>query len=312
MSITLLDGGMGQELLARSSAMPTGLWSTQTLMDAPELVRAVHSDYFAAGADIATTNSYAIHRDRLRPFGAEDRFADLHRLACKIAVSARDNHGYGLVAGSMGPTGWSYRPDLAPPEEQAAELYAEIAKLHAPYVDLILCETMSSVAQARGAVMGARVVAKPIWLAVTVDDEDGSKLRSGESVTQLLPIIAEFKIKALLVNCSLPEAVSQAIPLLAIQGVRVGGYANGFVKIAKDFMKKGATVDILQKRSNLGPEIYADFADSWIKDGATIVGGCCEVGPEHIKELARRIKNGAKGNFSACQKMESSFCQSKD
>jgi S-methylmethionine-dependent homocysteine/selenocysteine methylase len=295
MRITLLDGGMGQELLARSSAKPTGLWSTQILIDSPELVRAVHSDYFAAGADIATTNSYAIHRDRLRPFGAEARFADLHQLACQIAVSVRDKHGYGLVAGSMGPTSWSYRPDLAPPAEEAAALYAEIAKLHEPYVDLILCETMSSVEQARGAVMGAGVVTKPVWLAVTVDDTDGSKLRSGESVSKILPMIAEFKIEALLVNCSAPEAVNLAIPLLANQGIPVGGYANGFVKIAKDFMKKGATVDILEKRPNLGPEIYADFVDGWIKDGATIVGGCCEVGPAHIKELARRLKGGSNG-----------------
>ena len=291
MSITLLDGGMGQELLARSSAKPTGLWSTQILMDSPELVRAVHNDYFAAGADIATTNSYAIHRDRLRPFGIEDRFEDLHQLACKIAVSARDKHGDGLVAGSLGPTGWSYRPDLAPPVEEAAALYGEIAKLHEPYVDLILCETMSSVKQARGSVMGATVATKPVWLAVTVDDEDGTKLRSGESLTELLPMIAEFQVEAVLVNCSAPEAVVQAIPLLTNQGIPVGGYANGFIKITKDFMKKGATVDALEKRPNLGPEIYADFADSWIKDGATIVGGCCEVGPAHIKELARRIKS---------------------
>ncbi len=292
MHITLLDGGMGQELLTRSPVMPTGLWSTQILMDSPELVRAVHSDYFAAGADIATTNSYAIHRDRLRPFGVENRFDNLHQLACKIAVSEGDKHGFGLVAGSLGPTGWSYRPDLAPPAEEAAELYAEIAKLHEPYVDLILCETMSSVEQARGAVMGARVVTKPVWLSVTVDDEDGSKLRSGESVTQILPMIAEFKIEALLVNCSAPEAVNQAIPLLANQGVPVGGYANGFVKIAKDFMKKGATVDILEKCPNLGPERYADFVDGWIKHGATVVGGCCEVGPAHIQELAWRLKSG--------------------
>jgi S-methylmethionine-dependent homocysteine/selenocysteine methylase len=295
MNITLLDGGMGQELLARSSAKPTGLWSTQILMDSPELVRAVHNDYFAAGADVATTNSYAIHRDRLRPFGTEDRFADLHQLACKIAVSARDKHGDGLVAGSLGPAGWSYRPDLAPPVEKAAALYGEIAKLHEPYVDLILCETMSSVKQARGAVMGARVATKPVWLAVTVDDEDGTKLRSGESITELLPMIADLKIEALLVNCSIPEAVNQAIPLLTNQGVPVGGYANGFVKITKDFMKKGATVDVLDKRPNLEPEIYADFAAGWVKGGATIVGGCCEVGPAHIKELARRFNSGSEG-----------------
>jgi len=290
MHITLLPGGLGQELLSRAETQPTGLWATQFLIDNPELVKELHRDYFLAGAEIATTNSYAIHRDRLAPFGVEDRFVELHQQACQLAVSARQEHGSGLVAGSMGPTGRSYRPDLAPPAEQAAELYAEIARLQAPYVDILLCETMSSVEQARGAVMGATVANKPVWLAVTVDDEDGTKLRSGEPLTEITPLLTEFKLAALLINCSAPEAVDQAIPLLANRGVPIGAYANGFVEIAKDFLHQGATVELLEKRTNLEPKTYADFVDGWIKHGATIVGGCCEVGPAHIAELAKRLR----------------------
>jgi S-methylmethionine-dependent homocysteine/selenocysteine methylase len=290
--ITLLDGGLGQELLARSAAAPTGLWSTQFLIDRPELVRELHSDYFSAGADIATTNSYAILPDRLRPFGLENRFVELQRLACQLAVSARDEHGQGLVAGSMGPVGRSYRPDLAPPIEEAASLYAEIAAIQEPYVDIFLCETMSSVAQARGAVMGASSGRRPVWLAVSVDDEDGTRLRSGEAITEILPLLSEFDLAALLVNCSPPEAVSQALPLLAGQGIPLGAYANGFVKIAPDYLQEGATVDLLQARKNLGPEVYTQFAEDWTKQGATIIGGCCEVGPAHIEELAKRLKPG--------------------
>jgi S-methylmethionine-dependent homocysteine/selenocysteine methylase len=289
MDVTILDGGMGQELLTRASGKPTGLWATQVLLDAPEIVEAVHRDYFAAGADIATTNTYAIHRDRLAPFGIEDRFEALHRQACRIAVSIRDRHGSGKVAGSLGPTGWSYRPDLAPPVEEAAERYAEIARLHEPYVDVMLCETMASVAQARGAAMGAKTVDKPLWLSVTVDDEDGARLRSGEPVTDILPLIAEFSLAALLVNCSLPEAVSRAIPLLVNHGVPVGGYANGFTGIPEDFKQRGATADRLEKRRDLSPAMYADFAEQWLRSGATVVGGCCEVGPAHIRELAGRL-----------------------
>ena len=290
MHITLLPGGLGQELLSRSETQPTGLWATRFLIDNPVLIKELHRDYFLAGAEIATTNSYAIHRDRLAPFGVEDRFVELHQQACQLAVSARQEHGSGLVAGSMGPTGRSYRPDLAPPAEDAAELYAEIARLQAPYVDLILCETMSSVEQARGAVMGASVANKPVWLAVTVDDKDGTKLRSGEPLTEIIPLLTEFKLAALLINCSAPEAVDQAIPLLANRGVSIGAYANGFVEIAKDFLHQGATVETLEKRTNLKPKIYADFVDGWIKQGATIVGGCCEVGPAHIAELAKRLR----------------------
>ncbi len=290
MDITLLDGGLGQELLERSGSVPTGLWSTQFLIDHPELVRDLHRDYFLAGADIATTNSYAIHRDRLRPFDLEHRFAELHRKACLLAVSAREKHGQGLVAGAMGPTGRSYRPDLAPSVEEAAELFAEIAAIQEPYVDMFLCETMSSVAQARGAVMGASSGSRPVWLAIRVDDEDGTKLRSGEAITEILALLSEFNLAALLVNCSTPEAVSQALPVLAGQDIPMGAYANGFVEIAPDYLQEGATVDLLQSRANLGPEVYADFAEGWIKHGATIIGGCCEIGPAHIEELAKRLK----------------------
>lgn len=290
MKLTLLDGGMGQELIARSQKKPTALWSTQVLIDSPELIKAVHDDYFKAGADVATTNTYAIHHDRLEPYGVDDKFASLHKQACVLAAQSRDEHGAGLVAGSLGPTGWSYRPDLAPPAEQAAELYAEIAQLQSPYVDLFLCETMSSLEQARGAVMGAAVVGKPIWLSVSVNDDDGSQLRSGEALIEVLKLVKDYPIEALLINCSIPEAVSTALSLLAQPDIPIGGYANGFSKITGSFKSKGATVADLEKRNDLDPKSYADFVDSWITKGASIVGGCCEVGPAHIQEIASRIK----------------------
>jgi len=286
--ITLLDGGLGQELLKRSQKEPTGLWSATVLMDNPEIVYQLHRDYFSAGADIATTNSYMLHHDRLSPFAMDDHFADLHRLACELAVRARDAHGRGRVAGSLGPTGASYRPELAPPAEQAADLFAEIARLQAPYVDILLCETMASVDQARGALMGAKCAEKPVWLAVTVDDMDGTRLRSGENLLEILPVVDEFAPDALLVNCSVPEAINQAIPLLVGRNVPVGAYANGFQKISENFLRDGATVNALKTRNNLDPDTYADFVDGWIVRGATVVGGCCEIGPAHIRELDRR------------------------
>ncbi len=287
---TLLDGGLGQELIARHPGNPTGLWSTQVLLEAPQTVRGVHDDYFAAGAEVATTNTYAIHHDRLLEAGLDDRFGELHIAACELAARARDAHGSGQVAGSLGPLGWSYRPDLAPPAEQAAELYAEIARIHADLVDFFLCETMCSVDQARGCVLGARVQNKPVWLAVSVDDNDGSLLRSGEPLRDLLPLLAETAPEAVLVNCSVPEALDTAIPILLGSGLPVGGYANGFVNITGSFAQKGATVDELAARKDLDPSQYADFAQGWVDAGASIIGGCCEVGPAHIRELAQRFR----------------------
>lgn len=291
MDITLLDGGMGQELVARASKPPTGLWATQILLDEPKIVRAVHDEYFAAGAEIATTNTYAIHRDRLVNFDMEPKFADLHIAACEIASRARDAHGSGQIAGSLGPTGWSYMPELAPPSEQAIEVYAEVAKLQAPFVDFFICETMCSVDQSKGALIGAQSADKPVWLAISISDDDGTLLRSGEAVTDILPLVENLKPDALLINCSLPESIDVALPLLIDSGIPVGAYANGFTKIATAFKKAATTVESLEKREDLDPQKHADFVDAWIDLGATIVGGCCEVGPAHIREIAKRHKN---------------------
>ena len=293
MTITILDGGMGQELLARSAAQPTGLWSAQILLDAPDLVRAVHADYLAAGAEVITTNSYVLHRDRLDPFGVEDRFEQLHPLACRLAVEARDAHGAGLVAGSLGPNARSYRPDLALPEDRAVEAFAEIARLQAPYVDLLLCETMSSVEQARGAVLGALTVGLPVWLAVTVDDTDGTRLRSGQEISLVVELCNAMSLDTVLVNCSIPEAVDMAVGALTGCGLRVGAYANGFTGINEAFLEPGAIVDVLEKRKDLDPKAYAGFAADWVTKGVSIVGGCCEVGPAHIALLANRFKSNA-------------------
>lgn len=287
--ITLLDGGMGQELIKRAGKA-TALWSIQALLDDPAMVRAVHDEYFAAGADVATTNSYSVLPDRLETHGIGSKLGALATLACELACASRDAHGAGIVAGSLGPLGFSYQPDLAPPSEQAAEAYANLARIHANFVDVHILETMASIDQARGGLMGASVTGKPVWLSVSVDDTDGTKLRSGEPLTDLLALLAEFNPAAVLVNCSLPEAVSVGVPILAKAGIPLGAYANGFTGIAADFDHIGATVDSLKARTDLSPARYADFAASWVDAGATLIGGCCEVGPAHIAELHKRFK----------------------
>jgi len=274
-NITILDGGMGQELIHRYGKPPTPLWATHVMMNEPELVQAIHDDFFAAGAQVATTNTYAIHRDRLQrqEISLESEFEALHQKACDIANRSRDKHGSGQVAGALGPLGFSYRPDISFPPEEAAEVYSEIVKIHEPRVDFHLIETASSIEHAEGAMMGASISSKPVWLGVSVADDSGTKLRSGEDVSALKPVIEEHKPDVVLINCSTPEAVSQAIPL---------------TYITSDFTKS-ETVDALEARADLSPEKYGNFCQTWVEQGATIVGGCCEVGPAHIAELKRRF-----------------------
>lgn len=287
--IVLLDGGMGQELVARSGEAPTPLWSTQVMIDHPGLVREVHADYFAAGATVATTNTYAVHHDRLLKFGIDDRFAALHMQALAEAASARAAHGSGRIAGSLGPLVASYRPETHPPHAESVSKYAEIAQLLAPVVDLFLAETVASLAHAGAVLEGAMTAGRPVWLSVTVDDEYGARLRSGEPVADLAPIVARGA-GAILANCSAPESMAAALQVFKGFGLPFGAYANGFQQITKEFLKDNPTVDALTARPEMTPALYADFALRWVDMGATIIGGCCETTPAHIAEVARRLR----------------------
>ncbi len=284
--ITLMDGGMGQELIHRAGDAPTPLWSTQVMIDHPGMVADVHRDYVAAGASVHVTNTYAIHRDRLAGTGLEDQFEALHGAA--VAETRTACAGHGRIAGSIGPLIASYRPDIHPAHDVAVPLYAEVAQILGPEVDLLICETIASVDQARSVLEGALTAGKPVWLSMTVDDEDGTRLRSGEPLADVLPVAGGAA--ALLANCAAPEAMAAAVAVLAKGGLPFGAYANGFQQITKDFLKDKPTVDSLSARRDLGPDAYAEFALGWIGQGATIVGGCCEVGPAHIKRLAETIK----------------------
>ncbi|MEM1073789.1 MAG: homocysteine S-methyltransferase family protein [Pseudomonadota bacterium] len=294
--VVLLDGGMGQELVRRSGKPASPLWSTQALLDRPGLVAEVHEDYAQAGATVATSNTYAIHRDRLRggtnhyaAGGTElpDREGQFGKLLGAAMAEAQDFRKKGRVAASIGPLSASYRPDLHPAYETAVGLYAEVIEYVAPKADIILFETVASVEAAKSALDAGRTSDLPVWLSFTVDDDDGAVLRSGEPLSEVVSIAAEAD--AALANCSAPEAMPAALDVLAKSGRPTGAYANGFEGITKDFIKGGTTVDGLRARRDMGPGTYADHAMSWLDHGATIVGGCCEVGPAHISEIRTRL-----------------------
>lgn len=288
--ITLLDGSIGQELVKRLGAKASPLWSTQVMIEQPDMVGAVHQDYFSVGATVATTNTYAVHRSRLEPVGMVAQLPALIDAALHQAERARAAFPAGRIAGSLGPLLASYRPDLNPDIDDAAEKFAEIAAMIAPRVDVFLIETVSSLQEAEGALRGTQNAGKPVWLSMSVNDEDGTRLRSGEGLAALGPLLVQYQPQAVLINCSRPEAIPAALDILRAFGRPFGAYANGFTRITEQFLQDRPTVDVLQARVDLDPAAYATHAMGWVAQGASIVGGCCEVGPDHIAELARQLR----------------------
>ena len=287
--IALLDGGVGQELHRRSRRPSAPLWSAQVMIDEPELVETVHLEFIEAGAQVITVNSYSATPHRLARTGRSGMFETLQDAALRAAQAARDRSGRDiLIAGCLPPLAASYRPDLTPSEDVCLADYRRIVAAQADRVDLFLCETLATVTEARIATLAACESGRTVWTALTVDDADGTVLRSGEPVADGALAALDAGAAAILVNCSIPEAVARALPALAGIGAPLGAYANGFVSVAA--LEPGGTVDVLEARDDLGPEAYALYALDWAAAGATVLGGCCEIGPAHIAELGRRLR----------------------
>jgi len=291
-AITLLDGGTSLELLKRSSNKEPRLWSAEYLLSEPELVRQVHLDYILAGAKIVTINTYSASYTRMAMVDEVARVPDMQRRACDLAAAARDAAGERgadvAIAGCIPPLNGTYRPDRVRSFANNHEEYMRLAELQAPHVDLFICETMSAAEEARAAATAVAAFGKPVWVGWTLADHL-PRLRSGEHIGRAAQALQGIGVSAILANCSLPETISAAMPEFAKTGLACGGYANGFTHIPQSFLP-GKTLEQLTVRRDLTPVAYADFALAWIRDGATIVGGCCEVGPEHIEALHDRLQ----------------------
>lgn len=290
--VRLLDGGMGQELYRRAGR-PEGGWSALDNIARAGDVRALHEEFLRAGADIITTNTYCAGRHRLNLAGAPHRVAEANRAACEAALAARDTVAPGaLIAGAIGPVRVSYQPDLVPDDATVEAEVAEQAILLAPHVDLLLVETMTMGREARAAARAAGSTGRPVWVAYTLH-EDAARLRSDEPIAAAVAALADLPVDAILLNCTAPEAIDRGMAELvrAAGGRASGAYANGFVVIPPEF-GHGKSVADLDVRAELDPDAYAAHAARWIAAGATIVGGCCEVGPSHIARLKTLIEEG--------------------
>ena len=289
----LLDGGMGRELRFRGVEVPGTIWSALALTKAPEVVRQIHVDYIHAGADVITVNSYGIIRSDLARENMADHFAELNRTAGRLAKEAREIAGHDVViAGSLPPLRGSFRPDRVGRIHEIEPLYQEQADLLAPFVDLFICETMSTAGEALAAARAACTTGKPVWVAWTMDESQPGRLRSGEMLFDALKLVSELPVSGLMANCCPPERVTDAIDVLAQTKCKyVGGYANTFQHIPGDWELDGdkETDGSLDLRSDLDPESYAAYVADWLANGATVVGGCCGTRPEHIARLRELV-----------------------
>lgn len=295
-SVTLLDGGIGRQLMKMGAPFRQPEWSALALMEAPHFVRRAHEQFAAAGSDVLTTNSYAVVPYHIGEKRFTDRGATLAELSGRLAHEVATTYEC-RVAGSLPPLFGSYRPDLFS-ADKAQTILQVLAGALDPYVDIWLGETLSSIAEAEAVFIALQGDHRPVWISYTLRDEDTSlddvpRLRSGEIVVKAVRRAAGLGAAAILFNCSRPEVMEAAVDsaidelLLLDVDLPVGVYANSF-----QVQREGepANLTIHEIRSDLGTSEYTTYATDWCRKGATILGGCCGIGPEHIRALHATFK----------------------
>lgn len=299
-SLIILDGGMGRELQKRGAPFKQPEWSALALMKEPLSVQAVHEDFITSGAEVIITNNYAVVPFHL----GKERFERLgYSLSAFSGELAKDavratkskTQKKVKVAGSIPPLFGSYRADLFD-AEKAPQIAKTIIDGLDPYIDCWLFETVSCIAEATTLLPLLPQDGRPCWVSFTLIDEevtDKPRLRSGELVADAIQKILPMDVSAILFNCSQPEVITDAIQVTKQildkhqAKIRIGAYANGFLPMKKDAQ---ANSDVSEIRKDLDETQYLEFAKQWRQLGASIIGGCCGIGPEYIKVLSTELE----------------------
>jgi S-methylmethionine-dependent homocysteine/selenocysteine methylase len=294
--LVIIDGGTGSQLQAEGVPMDHVAWSARANLEQPDVVQRVHEQYIRAGAEVIIANTYASSRSALVPAGLGDRVADANRNAVRAAMQAREAAATGpvAVAGSMSSfspidmyVGAEREPGYGPASDDPrfpspADFREQAGLLVEGGVDLIALEMISARGYGRAALQAATETGLPVWLGISpVRLDDGTlgtlpKLGDGDSFEDLLAALVDPGLAAVTVMHARPELSLEAIEIIRRHYAGpVGVYAE-----TGDWTPPNWVFD------GLSPAQYLQQAITWADHGAQLIGGCCGVGPEHIRALA--------------------------
>ena len=290
----ILDGGMGQELLARGMEPNGTLWSANALLQDKyhKLLLDTHLDFINSGAEVIVTTTFTTRRMRLRDNNVEDKFEYLNTKAGEIAKKAKDLNPHVLVAGGLPPQYLTYEADTRSDNEIRENFY-EQAKLLDPYIDFFYLDVLSSVKEFKLAIEAIKEFNKPYLIGAHISE--GVNLPSGEKISNIINNINHKNLLGLILSCVSPENFSENLEEVKNLGVPFGFKFNAFVTTkpkdgytnSYNVSKTGNPNEFLGQRKDLTPELMANFVKRFKDTGATILGGCCETRPSHIKEMAK-------------------------
>ena len=292
--LLVLDGAFGTELARRGFDTNDELWSAKALFEKPELVEAVHRDYYEAGADISTSASYQATVEGFEKKGfTREQAKELIVRSVRLVQRARDafwqqkekriGRPQPLAAASVGPygaylaDGSEYRGDYGASRAELADFHAErLAILVSAGPDILACETLPLLDEARAILDDLRRYPDAgAWISFSCKDAEHTC--GGDAIADCARLLdRESQVAAIGVNCTAPQYVADLIRNIRAHTTKpVVVYPN-----------TGETYDAVTKTWHGSPTPYRDFVRQWYDAGARLIGGCCRTTPDDIRGIA--------------------------
>ena len=292
----ILDGGMGQELLKRGLKPQGTLWSAAALIEKKyhQLVIDTHLDFINAGADVIVTTTFTARRIRLIQNKCEEHFEYVNTKAVELALKARDISKKNiLIAGGLPNQYQTYSASLGDDLNLIEKNFFDQAKLLKSNIDFFYLDVMGSGKECEIALKAIKSFNLPVLVGVHI--RKNGKLPSGENISDIVKKYKEENWLGIIAACVAPESYEIIIKELKSLDIPYGFKLNAFKNIPDDYGvlssstwgKNGNPTKILGKREDITESKFYEFVKKFKEDGATILGGCCEIRPSHINKIAK-------------------------
>ena len=290
MNTLILDAALGTQLAVNGEELPewkNSIWSAHALIYKPKAVLKIHLDNIEAGADVITTSNYYATPIILAKDSTKHDYKELVKRALDLAHEAIKISGKNCqIAGSFPPINVSFRPDLTGTKSELEDFYGSLGEIYKDAVEIIMCESMSSIFEGRNASRVAKEFSERVWLSWTNRGHQPDQLPSTEALSKAVDFSIEADVECTLINCSHADMASNSIEELK-RASRFGIFANSSTFKEVDLSIATKDVDAIHHLNSekISAKEYAMIALSWAKEGAYVVGGCCGTTVEHTREI---------------------------
>ena len=290
----ILDGGMGQELLNKGLKPKGTLWSAHALIDKEchQMVVDTHLDFINAGAEVIVTTTFTARRLRLIQNDSEKHFEKINIKAVELAQKARDiSKKDVLIAGGLPGQKQTYSADLGKDLDLIEKNFYDQAKLLKHGIDFFYLDVMSSGLECEIALKVIETFNLPVLVGIHL--RDNGHLPSGEKINDIVKKFKNNNWLGIIMACISPQAYKAVAKDLQQLDIPYGFKLNAFKKIPEGYTvaskdqwgDAGNPTTVLGKNTDLNESKFYEYVKKFKENGATILGGCCEIRPSHIKEI---------------------------